>query len=183
MRTYSFIFAILFSGFAFGQKETFISEQGKVIDSLEIKNIENLVDSIRLDKTLLKISMDSISLSDKFSDNQELYDVDIYYRENEIIRITLSPCGFNLAVQYSVGGSVVDYFLDNKKLIYADEKYTDNSSTGLCGAIEMQNNLYYSEGELIQTRTNESCYEALVNLEWLYDNFEKVYQISINKIN
>jgi hypothetical protein len=183
IKTYSFIFAILFSGFTFGQKETFVSEQGKAVDSLEIKNIESLVDSIRLEKTLQKISIDSISLPGKFYDEQEFYKVDIYYRGNEIARITLSPFGINFAFQYSVGGSIIDYFLENKKLIFAEEKYTDNSRTGSCGAIEMHNKLYYNEGELIQTRTNGGCYETRIKLEWLYRNFEKVYQISMNRMN
>jgi hypothetical protein len=183
MRTYSFIFAILLSGFTFSQNETFISEQGKVIDSLEIKNIENLVDSIRIDKTLMKISIDSISLPSKFSNEQELYEADIYYKSNEIVRITLFQSGINIAFQYSVGGSIVDYFLKNNKLIFVDEKYTDNSRTAYCGAIEMNNKLYYNEGELIQTRTNGVCYIPRIKLEWLDSIFEKVYQISIDKIN
>ncbi len=182
MRIYSFIFAILFSGFAFGQNETFVSEQGMVLDSLEIKNIENLVDSIQLDETLRKICIDSISLAGKFNDEQEFHEVDIYYKGNEIVRITLSQSGINLAFQYSVGGSVVDYFLDKNKLIFADEKYTDNSRTGSCGAIDMQIKLYFSKDELIQTRTNGECYEPRIKLEWLYGNFEKAYQIAIDKI-
>ena len=183
MRTYSFIFAILLSGFAFGQNETSVSEQGMVIDSIKVKNIENLVDSIRHDETLGKISIDSISLSSKFNSEHEFHKVDIYYKGNEIVRITLAQSGINFAFQYSVGGSVVDYFLDKDKLIYADEKYTDNSRTGSCGAIEIQNNFYYSEDELIQTRTNGACYEPHIKLEWLYGNFEKAYQISVDKIN
>ena len=183
MRTYSFIFAIILSGFAFSQNKTFISEQGKVIDSIEIKNIENLVDSIRIDKTLIKISIDSISLPSKFSNKQELYEADIYYKSNEIVRITLSQSGINFAFQYSVGSSIVDYFLKNNKLFFVDEKYTDNSRTGSCGAIEMHNKFYYNEGELIQTRTNGVCYEPRIKLEWLDSIFEKVYQVSIDKIN
>ncbi len=183
MRTYLFIFAILLSGFAFSQKENFISEQGKVIDSLEVKNIENLVDSLRIDTTLIKISIDSISLPTKFSNEQNLFEADIYYKSNEIVRITLSQSGINFAFQYSVGGSIVDYFLKNNKLIFVDEKYTDNSRTGSCGAIEMNNKIYYNEGELIQTRTNGGCYEPRIKLEWLDSIFEKVYQISIDKIN
>ena len=151
-----------------------------VIDSLEIKNIDNLVDSIRLDETLRKVSIDSILLSSKFN-YEQIYIVDIYYKGNEIVRITLSPPGINFAFQYSVGGSVVDYFLKNNKLIYADEKYTDNSRTGSCGAIFMQNKFYFSKGKLIQTRTNRGCYEPCIKLEWLYGNFEKAYQISIDK--
>ena len=183
MRIYSFIFAILLSEFTFGQNHIFVSEQEMVIDSLEINNIENIVDSIRLDKTLQKISIDSISLSSKFSNEQKFHEVDIYYKGNEIVRIILSQSDFNLAFQYSVGGSSVDYFLENSKLIFADEKYTDNSRTGSCGAIEMQNNFYYDENELIQTRTNGECYQPHIKLEWLYANFERVYQISIEKIN
>ncbi len=183
MRIYSFIFAVLFSEFTFGQNESFVSEQEMVIDSLEINNIENIVDSIRLDTTLQKISIHSISLSSKYSDEQELHEVDVYFKGNEIIRISLSPSGLNLAFQYSVGGSIVDYFLKNNKLIFADEKYTDNSRTGSCGAIEVQNNFYYNKDELIQTITNATCYEPRIKLEWLYGNFEKAYQISIEKIN
>ena len=79
--------------------------------------------------------------------------------------------------------TLVDYFLKNNKLIFVDEKYTDNSRTGSCGAIEMNNKIYYNEGELIQTRTNGGCYEPRIKLEWLDSIFEKVYQISIDKIN
>ena len=182
MRTYLFIFPILFSGFAFGQEVALVSKQGKVTDSLEIKSIANSVDSIRLDNTLQIISLDSILLSSKYSKQLECHKLDIYCRGSEILRITISESGINLAFEYSVGGSIVDYFLEKNKLIFADEKYTDNSRTGSCGAIEMQNKLYFSNNELIQTRTIGGCYEPRIKLEWLYGNFEKAYQISIDKM-
>ena len=91
MKIYLFIFFILVSGFAFSQRDILVSEQEKVIDSMEIEKIESLVDSIRLDKTLQKISIDSISLPGKFSAKEEFYKAEIFFRRDEIVKISLNP--------------------------------------------------------------------------------------------
>ncbi len=55
-------FFILLSGIAFGQKLTVISKQKSIADSLV--HIDSLVNSIRLENTLQKINIDSISVLD-----------------------------------------------------------------------------------------------------------------------
>lgn len=186
IKTWTLMFIILISGFIFGQNEILVSEQGKFIDSLEIKDIDNIVDSIQLEKALQKTLVDSISFPSKFDDTKEFYKIYIYMIKNKIARISLRPRAPYLANNYSISSSSIDYFLDNNKLIFLNETFTDNSKTGLCGKIEKKNSFYYFEDNLIEKATNtcyNTCCDSFIKVDWLISHFEKAYKVSKERIN
>ena len=182
MKIYLFIFFILVSGFAFSQRDILVSEQEKVIDSMEIEKIESLVDSIRLDKTLQKISIDSISLPGKFSAKEEFYKAEIFFRRDEIVKISLNP--ILPYIKVDISSSSIDYFLDHNKLIYICETFSDNSHPGLCGEIEKENGFYNYEDNLVEkvvSTCTHTCCEKFIEMNWLMDIYYQVYKISIER--
>ncbi|MFZ6053072.1 hypothetical protein [Halocola ammonii] len=174
---------LLSSGFAIGQQGGAASQKAVATDSLETKKIEQLVETIRQEKTLEQVRIDSVELTDKFSNAKELYKADVYLTEGEIVRIYLSPRVEFVAVLNSFGQSSIDYFLKDQKLIYIHELYADNSRPGSCGWIEMRNELYFNDGELVETRANDNCYQSKIEVDWLLHNFEKMLMLSKEEID
>jgi hypothetical protein len=184
-KTNILLFAILFPGFAIGQNNLG-SEQGDTYDPLDIENIQSTVDSIRLEKNLEILSIDSVSCSSKFSKDTVIYNVDFHMRGNEIVRISLSPCGIQiLPAHYSIGGSEINYFLDTNELIFVEEKYIDRSRMGSCGTLSIENRLYYRKDILLKSSIKESpfaCYNSPIETDWLVENFEITYDLGIKRI-
>lgn len=184
IKIWTVIFIFFFSGYIFGQNKTPVSEQKRVIDSVEIKLIEKIIDSIQLEKTLQEISIDSVSLSSKFYDAQEFYKIDYYYRNNEIVKISINPCKPLLFI--GISSSSIDFFMDKNKLIFVNETFTDNSMPGQCGKMEKQNQFYYFENTLIEKVPNvcsHICCDSFIDKNWLIDVFNNVYKISKERIN
>lgn len=184
IETFIFLFAILLPGIIFGQS-TFESKQENVYDSLPIENIQSLVDSIRLDRNLEILSIDSVSFSSKFPEDTVLFNVDIHQKGNEIVRISLSSCGTQISAPYGIGHSRIHYFLDKNQLIFVEEKYTDRSRMGSCGTLSIENRLYYQEGSLLKAFIIESpftCYSSPIKTDWLFENFKVARNLGLKKL-
>lgn len=165
-------FFTFFLGTAFGQE--------KVIDSLEIKRIESAVNTTLSDSTLQKITIDNVTLSNQF-DNQQLYSLDVYLKDKEIVRVSIAKLPLKITVK-SVRNEIIDFFIKGT-LVYINEKYTNCSRMGSCGCIDIENKLYYKQGTLLGTITSDSCYGSLVATDWLYNTFKEFYAIAQKHID
>lgn len=164
----------------FGQEQIFASKQEKIPDTSEVKRIDKLVNNILSNKEIQRIRIDSIALPNKF-DKQQFYNLDIYHKENKIVRITASeilPRFFLETGRKSPELEQIDYFINRKGLYYIVENYQNCSRMGSCGCIRIVNKIYYRKNKILGTITNDFCYQTPIKIDWLYGKFEKIYKIA-----
>lgn len=159
---------ILLSGMVFGQEN--------VVDSLEIRRIDSLVNIIMSDSTISKTAISGIKLSIEDLDN-----IDVYLKGNEVVRISLFSSFPVAPTNYRRGSSTINYFINNGNLFFIREQYLDNSRTGSCGTLNIVNKLYYKGDILLETIKEETpfrCYGTPIATNWLYNTFKEIYVIA-----
>src|SRR5690554_2960908 len=159
-KTYIFIFFISFSGFIFGQE--------KIVDSLEIKRIDSLVNIIAKDSSLKKIKVKSSKI--KKSKNKSKQNITAYLRNKEVVIISSSD-----------KNSSVNFYIDKGKMIYKWYHISEDSRMGSCGSIYGGGKNYYKENKLLASyihQSNDVCFPI-----WTQTiGFEEIYEYLKKKI-
>lgn len=173
-KLYILISFILLSGMAFGQE--------KMVDSLEIKRIDSLVNATLSGSTFQRIKIDSITLLNQFA-KQQLYSIDVYLKDKEIVGVSISEVPVKFTLNCGVCNGFTEFFINKGTLININENYSNCSRMGSCGCLDIENKLYYKEDKLLGTVTNDLCYRMPVATDWLYNTFMEIYAIAQKQFN